>query len=143
MWTTERVDRLRALWAEGVSASKIAGILGGLSRNAVIGKAHRLGLPSRQKGSPPRKPRPPRTKPPSRWSASPPVIQEEEQAPPVIEEPEVEPTRVLLDLRGDECHYPIGEVRPMRYCGRPSLIVAPYCAKHARIMYTSLRPRRL
>ena len=46
-WTDERIDRLRAMWAEGSTASQIAEDLGGVSRNAVIGKAHRLGLESR------------------------------------------------------------------------------------------------
>ncbi|GAA4027641.1 GcrA family cell cycle regulator [Sphingomonas rosea] len=46
-WTDERIDRLKAMWAEGKTASAIADELGGVSRNAVIGKAHRLGLDSR------------------------------------------------------------------------------------------------
>jgi GcrA cell cycle regulator len=46
-WTDERIDRLKSMWAEGSTASQIAEDLGGVSRNAVIGKAHRLGLESR------------------------------------------------------------------------------------------------
>ncbi|HVF37116.1 MAG TPA: GcrA family cell cycle regulator [Sphingomicrobium sp.] len=46
-WTDERIDRLKAMWAQGSTASQIADELGGVSRNAVIGKAHRLGLESR------------------------------------------------------------------------------------------------
>ena len=46
-WTDERIDRLKALWMQGMTASQIADELGGVSRNAVIGKAHRLGLQSR------------------------------------------------------------------------------------------------
>jgi GcrA cell cycle regulator len=48
-WTDERVERLKKLWAEGLSASQIAAQLGGVSRNAVIGKVHRLCLPGRAK----------------------------------------------------------------------------------------------
>ena len=48
-WTEERVDRLKKLWSEGLSASQIAAQLGGVSRNAVIGKVHRLNLPGRAK----------------------------------------------------------------------------------------------
>ena len=48
-WTDERVARLSKLWAEGLSASQIAADLGGVSRNAVIGKVHRLGLSGRAK----------------------------------------------------------------------------------------------
>ena len=46
-WTDERIDRLKELWTQGMTASQIADELGGVSRNAVIGKAHRLGLQSR------------------------------------------------------------------------------------------------
>ena len=48
-WTDERVEKLKRLWAEGLSASQIAAQLGGVSRNAVIGKVHRLNLPGRAK----------------------------------------------------------------------------------------------
>src|SRR3546814_2412090 len=46
-WTDERIDTLKAMWEKGMTASQIAEALGGVSRNAVIGKAHRLGLQSR------------------------------------------------------------------------------------------------
>ncbi|MEA3041762.1 MAG: GcrA cell cycle regulator [Sphingomonadales bacterium] len=46
-WTDERIDRLKDLWTRGMTASQIADELGGVSRNAVIGKAHRLGLQAR------------------------------------------------------------------------------------------------
>src|SRR3954470_17097799 len=46
-WTDERIDRLKKMWAKGATASQIADELGGVSRNAVIGKAHRLGLEQR------------------------------------------------------------------------------------------------
>jgi GcrA cell cycle regulator len=46
-WTEERIDRLKSMWTKGATASQIAEELGGVSRNAVIGKAHRLGLESR------------------------------------------------------------------------------------------------
>lgn len=48
-WTDERVEQLKKLWAEGLSASQIAAQLGGVSRNAVIGKVHRLKLSGRGK----------------------------------------------------------------------------------------------
>ena len=61
-WTDERVELLKKLWSDGLSASQIAAELGGITRNAVIGKVHRLGLSGRAKsanaGAPrPRKPR--------------------------------------------------------------------------------------
>ncbi|ARR52378.1 GcrA cell cycle regulator [Rhizorhabdus wittichii DC-6] len=46
-WTEERIDQLKRLWGQGMTASQIADELGGVSRNAVIGKAHRLGLEAR------------------------------------------------------------------------------------------------
>src|SRR5436853_2536078 len=48
-WTDERVELLKKLWSDGLSASQIAGELGGITRNAVIGKVHRLGLSGRAK----------------------------------------------------------------------------------------------
>ena len=48
-WTDERVETLKKLWADGLSASQIAAQLGGVSRNAVIGKVHRLKLSGRAK----------------------------------------------------------------------------------------------
>ena len=64
-WTDERVELLKKLWLEGHSASQIAKQLGGVTRNAVIGKVHRLGLSGRAAPSQPsrqvlRTPRPPR-----------------------------------------------------------------------------------
>src|SRR5436189_5300969 len=46
-WTEERIERLKKMWHDGATASQIADELGGVSRNAVIGKAHRLGLEQR------------------------------------------------------------------------------------------------
>ena len=51
-WTDERVEVLKKLWGEGQSASQIAKELGGVTRNAVIGKVHRLGLSNRATSSP-------------------------------------------------------------------------------------------
>src|SRR5947209_14823171 len=62
-WTDERVEQLKGLWNEGASASKIARALGGVSRNAVIGKVHRLGLPGHVRMAHP-KPRPARKRTP-------------------------------------------------------------------------------
>ena len=48
-WTEEKVEKLKELWGKGSTASQIAEIIGGISRNAVIGKAHRLNLSSKSK----------------------------------------------------------------------------------------------
>lgn len=50
-WTDERIEHLKKLWTDGLSASQIASELGGVTRNAVIGKVHRLGLSGRAKTS--------------------------------------------------------------------------------------------
>ena len=77
-WTDERIERLKAMWAEGSTASQIAEELGGVSRNAVIGKAHRLGLESRPSPVKPgeekekARPRPP-PRPSRRAQAAPPA----------------------------------------------------------------------
>ena len=60
-WTDERVDQLKTLWTEGLSASQIARVLGGVTRNAVIGKVHRLGLAGRATPSRSERPRMPST----------------------------------------------------------------------------------
>ena len=57
-WTDERIERLKSLWTKGMTASHIADELGGVSRNAVIGKAHRLGLQSRPSPVKPNEPEP-------------------------------------------------------------------------------------
>src|ERR1700730_8268756 len=57
-WTEERVESLKKLWGEGLSASQIAAELGGITRNAVIGKVHRLGLSGRAKSPASAAPRP-------------------------------------------------------------------------------------
>jgi len=66
-WTDERIDQLKTMWEKGMTASQIADELGGVSRNAVIGKAHRLGLQSRP--SPVKANEAPRKKPASRKAA--------------------------------------------------------------------------
>src|ERR1700724_1516215 len=64
-WTDERVEMLKKLWADGLSASQIAAELGGITRNAVIGKVHRLGLSGRAKAPSSAGPRPRKTRAPS------------------------------------------------------------------------------
>jgi GcrA cell cycle regulator len=81
-WTDERIEQLKTMWEKGMTASQIAEELGGVSRNAVIGKAHRLGLQSRP--SPVKATETPRKKaaPPTKKPASPaPRAPEETVAP--------------------------------------------------------------
>jgi len=92
-WTDERIDKLRSLWGQGQTASQIADELGGVSRNAVIGKAHRLGLESRPS---PVKGNEPATTPvveaaPAPVEPTPPAAAREPVAPPRFEAPKPRP----------------------------------------------------
>jgi GcrA cell cycle regulator len=70
-WTDERIERLKELWKKGMTASQIADELGAVSRNAVIGKAHRLGLQARPSPVKPNEPAPAPTKAKARAGAAP------------------------------------------------------------------------
>ncbi len=94
-WTDERIDRLKELWSQGVTASQIADELGGVSRNAVIGKAHRLGLQSRPspvKPNEPETPAPAAAKPKAaaKPAAAPPSAQPEPKAKASSRQPQPE-----------------------------------------------------
>ncbi len=165
-WTDERVELLKKLWNDGLSASQIASELGGVTRNAVIGKVHRLGLSGRSKTAPatpaprPRKPSPPR---PAGPVAEP--IEEEEivmvrpepiapaiDASPItfVEARQSEvaiPTSqrvTIMDLREAMCRWPIGDPTnaEFRFCGGRSITGLPYCPEHAQIAYQPAADRR-
>lgn len=95
-WTEERVEKLKELWAAGMSASQIARTLGSVTRNAVIGKVHRLGLSNRagasQSGSEEARAAEAPAEPPRAPKPAP-----EPPAPQVAEEPQ--PTRAQLPIR--------------------------------------------
>lgn len=82
-WTEERIERLKQLWTNGMTASQIADELGGVSRNAVIGKAHRLGLQARPSPVKANEPEPAPAKP---AKAAPAPAEEQVTAPPPLEE---------------------------------------------------------
>jgi GcrA cell cycle regulator len=86
-WTDERIEQLKALWSKGMTASQIADELGGVSRNAVIGKAHRLGLQSRPSPVKPNEPVPVKTRAKQAPAAEPEEKIAEEDAPPISEPP--------------------------------------------------------
>ena len=138
-WTDERVELLKKLWTEGLSASQIARQLGDVTRNAVIGKVHRLGLSGR--GSPARSERPRAVTVP-KLTAKPvfikPVIVEE---PVVLENGEF---ATVMTLKEHMCKWPIGDpAKPdFRFCGRGSTNGTPYCEAHARMAYQPVERRR-
>ncbi len=116
-WSEERVAKLKALWGEGRTASQIAVLLGDVTRNAVIGKAHRLGLKGRP--SPIRKDKvtTPAPKPARRAVAHTPS----------------RPSRVS----GRQCHWPIGHPREpgFHFCGAAAIDDKPYCEEHCNLAY--------
>jgi len=160
-WTDERVEALTKLWAEGLSASQIAAELGGITRNAVIGKVHRLGLSGRAKSSNSSpKPRRPRVSPSmSRPSAprtigntalkvdtSPMPQREIKPRPVIVEELYIPPEEraTILTLTEQRCKWPIGDpsTDDFYFCGRNSDSGLPYCEHHAQIAYQPIAERR-
>ena len=139
-WSEDRVERLKALWADGLSASQIAKQLGGVTRNAVIGKVHRLGLSGRAAGGRLARPRPaspPRPRRPAAPRAAPraPMIAAPVAAsPPAPEGPGL--IASMADLCGHVCKWPIGDPSSegFTFCGRRSS-EGPYCVEHARVAY--------
>ena len=95
-WTDDRVEKLKTMWAEGQSASQIAKTLGGVTRNAVIGKVHRLGLSNRTGGSKPAAAATPaaeaKAKPSPKPAAAKPVEAKVEPAPAPAPKPIPSPT---------------------------------------------------
>jgi GcrA cell cycle regulator len=151
-WTDERVALLKKLWAEGLSASQIAKLLTGVTRNAVIGKVHRLGLAGRATPSRPAK-RPVRVaRPRPAVPASPAAPRLRPAAPAVYqaEAPVLEPlvldtgaTATVLTLNDRMCKWPIGDPadNTFAFCGRAACS-GPYCAEHNRVAYQPSAQRK-
>ena len=147
-WTEERVTLLRKLWAEGLSASQIAKQLGGVTRNAVIGKVHRLGLAGRATPSRPAK-RPVRPARPRVIGPTAPRMRPASNVPTVVI-PHLEPLRGedgraanVLTLNEQMCKFPIGDPTEtdFAFCGRASAN-GPYCSDHARLAYQPSQARK-
>ncbi len=139
-WTDDRVEQLKALWTEGLSASQIARVLGGVTRNAVIGKVHRLGLAGR--AGPTRSDRP-RHSSSHRSAARAPAVQPEivEEDPIVLEDGSF---ATVLTINDRMCRWPIGDPseNEFHFCGRNPKAGSPYCEAHARKAYQPHVQRR-
>lgn len=145
-WTPQRVEDLKKLWADGLSASQIAKELGGgLTRNSVIGKVSRLGLSGRitsprPRLSTPRVPKPRAVRQHKFQSTPLPA------APDFVPEPEpisiddqlipVEQRRTTLTLEARSCRWPVGDpvLDPANffYCGADRTEGSSYCRHHDR-----------
>ena len=145
-WTEDRVGALKKLWLEGQSASQIAKQLGGgVTRNAVIGKVHRLGLSGRAAPSQPARTtfRAARPRPAAPAQPSAPRRIETAQlrpnvpVPPTPERPpEMPGTATVMTLGAHMCKWPIGDPssREFSFCGRRAS-EGVYCVEHARVAY--------
>jgi len=169
-WSDERVEWLKRLWADGATCSEIANEMGGgLTRNGVIGKVTRLGLPRRGKagvgGRPVRTQAAPK-------SAPRPIFKKTVMTPVQVktktgtsfhrmvekvvtaqEMPDLELIAApdpslhvsIMDLRQHHCRWPIGDpgnIETFRYCGADSDLEDAYCKHHARIAYVPAAARR-
>ncbi|MEM9333144.1 MAG: GcrA family cell cycle regulator [Pseudomonadota bacterium] len=156
-WTDERVAILSKLWADGLSASQIAAELGGVTRNAVIGKVHRLGLSGRAKPSSSGVKRVKRAPRSSSYNSRPrsssrvPALNKgsggfnnsarnavEDMVAPVAKKLQ------LVELSEKTCKWPHGDpaTDDFYFCGNPTKEDAPYCEYHCRLAYQPTTDRR-
>ena len=131
-WTDEKVQKLRELWTKGHTASEIAGMLGETTRNAVIGKAHRLNLeeraPSKSKPASERKDQA-KSQPKLRGSVS-----RKSKFKSILLDKNFEPENPtsLENLTDQTCKWPSGhpDGENFYFCGRKPVDAFPYCKLH-------------
>ena len=154
-WTDERVESLKKLWQDGLSASQIAKQLGGVTRNAVIGKVHRLGLSGRAAPSKPARPafKAPRpARPAAAAPAAPRRIAEPTAVAAAAPTPAPAPVRYVEEAPGTAtgltvgahmCKWPIGDPSSdsVTFCGRRQ-DEGPYCMEHARVAYQPVQTKK-
>lgn len=152
-WTEQRKERAKKLWTDGLSASQIATDLGGVSRNAVIGALHRMGLTNKDRRArpapvrrAPSAPRPRRVPSPHGNSSREKIsvqgkgqirILDNTSEPFECREADVVPLHIgIMALDDTTCRYPFGDGTadaPFSFCGHPPKPGSPYCAGHAAI----------
>ena len=125
VWDEKQLDKLKKLWDEGLPITKI-GLELGVSRNAIAGKAHRLGLPKRNspisKSGDPRK----------------------NQGVSNVETSKELPLKILLrevEWSRNRCCWPIGDPKlpGFSFCGTSIMPGRPHCEEHSNLAYTSTR----
>ena len=154
-WTEDRVEILKKLWAEGLSASQIAGRLGGVTRNAVIGKVHRLGLSgrtttSRMKSHRPRRITRARRAAKPRYAGNPALRSlyhpESDAYQPQFEELNIplEERKSIQTLEEGHCRWPIGDPQDpdFHFCGKTKVEGLSYCKFHACRAYQPPQTRK-
>ncbi len=156
-WTDDRVDLLKKLWAEGLSASQIAGRLGSVTRNAVIGKVHRLGLSgrattSRMKSHRPRQRMASKRLAKSRYATiGNPALRALYNAETNVYLPPTEELVIpvaerksIQTLTEVTCRWPIGDPQhtEFHFCGKNKVPGLPYCEFHARRAFQPPQTRR-
>ncbi|MCB9988239.1 MAG: gcrA cell cycle regulator family protein [Rhodospirillales bacterium] len=137
-WTEERVALLKKLWGEGRTAAEIAKELGDVTRNAVIGKAHRLKLSNRVS------PIQQNTKKVTSKIAVEEKPKAARLAKPVMRDPVKTDGVTMAELTPKMCRWPMGDPKSadFRFCGCNSVPSMPYCEEHARMAYqTTSRSR--
>lgn len=147
-WTDDRVALLKKLWGDGKTAAEIAKELGGVTRNAVIGKAHRLKLSNRASPiQPAKKVSPPKaqnqnTPAPPAPAAS--VVQQPKKRAKDVDDDNRERVS-LADLKPGGCRWPMGDPREENFgfCGCKSLSGLPYCMEHAQLAYQPATRNRI
>ena len=131
-WTSERENKLKELWKKGHTASQIAGLIGGITRNAVIGKAHRLNLEARASS----KKNTIRTQAKAQGGGE---VKKEKLSRKsgfrsLLLDKSFEPEnpKKLEELTDDTCRWPIGHPHEEKFyfCGRKSIDKFPYCKLH-------------
>ena len=154
-WTDERVAILSKLWADGLSASQIAAELGGVTRNAVIGKVHRLGLSGRAKPSSGGIKRVKRTAKQGAYSRTKSSNRSQRSGKgtglsvvtrTVVDDmPEPTPLKLeLVDLTEKTCRWPYGDpaTDDFYFCGCNSKEDSPYCEYHSKLAFQPTVDRR-
>ena len=152
-WTDDAIRKLRQLWSEGHSTAEI-GRRVGISKNAVVGKAHRLDLPARpspiRTGSTQRSPHAPRRQPVPRLADTMPLASlrggnictiVECRAPTAAQARRA--TVASRRVGSHPCCWPIGEpgTTGFRFCDDPAPLDVPYCDEHTRRAYMARRRR--
>ena len=136
-WNEEKVEKLKELWGKGSTASQIAEIIGGISRNAVIGKAHRLNLSSKIKTRNASSSQ--NFDNSSEENSSKQIRGRKSKFQSLIIEKDFEPEnpKKLEELDESSCKWPVGhpEEQSFYFCGRSSLKDFSYCKLHLLYAY--------